>query len=268
MRRLAGCVQATADGIILVMSSQSLNLYLTTEHECGYLPGRTAMNLVPDPCVPMSMDLYSQLIELGYRRSGDHIYRPHCRNCGQCLPCRIDTGRFRPNRSQRRCLQANRNCSSRRVRAGYTDEHFQLYRRYVNARHPDGNMANPLPQDFTDFLYSSWSDTYFLELRENGNLLAVAVHDQVRSGLSAVYSYFNPDMPGRGLGTYCVLKMAELAAELGLGHLYLGYLIDDCDKMRYKQNFRPLEIFRGDQWQDYPGDGLLSPAGQAAAPPG
>lgn len=237
------------------MSSQNLSLYLTTEHECGYLPGHTAMNLVPDPCVPMSMDLYGQLIELGYRRSGAHTYRPHCRSCRQCLPCRVDISRFRPNRSQRRCLQTNRDCTSHRLRAAYIDEHFQLYRRYINARHASGNMANPLPQDFKSFLYSDWSDTFFLEIREDGRLLAVAVCDQTRSGLSAVYSYFNPDMNQRSLGTYCLLKTIELTAELGLDYVYLGYLINGCGKMRYKQNFRPLQVYRDNQWQDYVGSG-------------
>jgi len=242
------------------MSSQNLNLYLTTEHECGYLPGQTAVNLVPDPCVPMSMDLYGQLIELGYRRSGAHTYRPHCRNCRQCLPCRIDVNRFRPNRSQRRCLQTNSGCTSHRLRASYIDEHFQLYRRYINARHASGNMANPLPQDFENFLYSDWSDTFFLEFREDGQLLAVAVYDQTRSGLSAVYSYFNPDMNHRSLGTYCLLKTIEMAGQLGLDYVYLGYLIDDCGKMRYKQNFRPLEVYKDNQWQDFVGTGSTDAA--------
>ena len=222
------------------MSSQNLNLYLTTEHECGYLPDHKATNLVPDPCVQMSMPLYSQLIELGYRRSGSYTYRPHCNNCRECIPCRIPVARFRPNRSQKRCLQANRDCSIEMINAGFSDEHFSLYRRYINARHADGNMANPQPEDFSHFLYSDWSDTFFLEFREENRLLAVAVCDRLNSGLSAVYSYFEPDQPNRSLGTYCVLKMIEQARRMRLDHLYLGYLIHESQKMQYKQHFRPL----------------------------
>ena len=233
------------------MSSQNLNLYLTTEHDCGYLPGHVATNLVPDPSVPMNMELYSQLIELGYRRSGSHTYRPHCRSCRQCVPCRIPASRFRPNRSQRRCLQTNDSCSTHLVNAGFIDEHFQLYQRYINARHADGNMANPLPQDYQSFLYSDWSDTFFLEFREHGRLLAAAVCDRIASGLSAVYSYFDPDLARRSLGTYCVLKMIEQTERLGLKYLYLGYLIRDSEKMKYKQNFRPLEAYIDNRWQDY-----------------
>jgi arginine-tRNA-protein transferase len=235
------------------MSSQNLNLYLTTEHECGYLTGHLATNLVPDPSVPMDMQLYSQLIELGYRRSGSHTYRPHCRHCEQCIPCRAPVNRFRPNRSQRRCLQVNQNCSTHLVKATYTEEHFELYRRYINARHAHGNMANPVPEDYKSFLYCDWSDTFFLELRENGQLLAVAVCDHVHSGLSAVYSYYTPDAPNRSLGTYCVLKMIEHTKLMELEYLYLGYLIQNSNKMKYKQCFRPLEAFIDNRWQDYHG---------------
>ena len=233
------------------MSSQNLNLYLTSEHECGYLPGHRATNLVPDPCIRMNMDLYSQLIELGYRRSGGHTYRPHCRQCSKCIPCRIPAARFRPNRSQRRCLKVNQDCTAHRLEARFRDEHFELYERYINARHADGNMANPLPQDYRSFLYSDWSDTFFIEFREHGQLVAVAVCDKVRSGLSAVYSYFDPDLETRSLGTFCVLKMIEQADQLGLRYLYLGYLIHDSEKMKYKQNFRPLEVFIDNRWQNH-----------------
>jgi arginyl-tRNA--protein-N-Asp/Glu arginylyltransferase len=234
----------------LTMHSHNLNLYLTTEHECGYLPNHMATNLVPDPCVQMDMQLYSQLIELGYRRSGSHTYRPHCKQCEQCIPCRVPVNRFRPNRSQRRCLQTNKYCSTHLVKAAYTDEHFDLYKSYVNARHADSNMANPVAEDYKSFLYSDWSDTFFLEFREKGQLLAVAVCDQVNSGLSAVYSYYTPDAPNRSLGTYCVLKMIKHTKLAGLEYLYLGYLIHGSNKMRYKQRFRPLEVFIGNRWQD------------------
>ena len=233
------------------MSSQNLNLYLTTEHECGYLPDHMATNLVPDPRVPMSMQLYSQLIELGYRRSGSHTYRPHCNGCRKCIPCRIPVIRFEPNRSQRRCLKVNSACTTHRVEADYIDEHFELYRRYVNARHADGNMANPLPEDYRQFLYSNWSDTFFLEIRDHSRLLAVAVCDHLNTGLSAVYSFFDPDATSRSLGTYCVMKMIEQTKLMGLEYLYLGYLIHESNKMKYKQFFRPLEVYIDNHWLDH-----------------
>jgi arginine-tRNA-protein transferase len=111
-------------------------------------------------------------------------------------------------------------------------------------------MANPAPEDYKSFLYSDWSDTFFLEFRENRQLLAVAVCDHVNSGLSAVYSYYTPAAPNRSLGTFCVLKMIEQTQRMGLEYLYLGYFINGSDKMRYKQCFRPLEVFIENQWQD------------------
>jgi arginine-tRNA-protein transferase len=233
------------------MSSLKISLYLTTEHECGYLPDQRATNLVPDPRVPMNMQLYSQLIELGYRRSGSHTYRPHCTNCTECIPCRIPVDNFSPNRSQRRCLKTNSDCTLHQREAGYRNEHFDLYQRYINARHADGNMANPTPEDYMQFLYSKWSNTSFFEVREHDRLLAVAVCDHVYSGLSAVYSYFQPELSTRGLGTFCILKMIEQTRHMGAEHLYLGYLIHGSSKMIYKQYFQPLEVFIDNHWQDY-----------------
>jgi arginine-tRNA-protein transferase len=135
--------------------------------------------------------------------------------------------------------------------AGFSDEHFSLYRRYINARHADGNMTNPLPEDYREFLYSDWSDTFFLEFREESRLLAVAVCDRVNSGLSAVYSYYDPYTPNRSLGTYCVLQMIEQARQMEFDYLYLGYLIHQSQKMSYKQLFRPLEVLIGSRWQDH-----------------
>lgn len=233
------------------MRSQNLNLYLTSEHECGYLPDQIATNLVPDPCVQMNMHLYSQLIEMGYRRSGSHTYKPHCKSCTRCIPCRVPVARFRPNRSQKRCSKMNSHCSARQIPARFLDEHFRLYRKYIDARHAHGNMANPSPQDYESFLYSDWSDTFFIELREDSRLIAVAVCDLVESGLSAVYSYFEPEMKNRSLGTFAVLKMIEQASEMELDYLYLGYMIHGCEKMSYKQNFRPLEVLVDNQWHDH-----------------
>jgi arginine-tRNA-protein transferase len=159
--------------------------------------------------------------------------------------------KYRPNRSQSRSQQKNQNCTTHLLKAGFKDEHFQLYQRYVNVRHADGNMANPLPEDYQQFLYSDWSDTIFIEIRENTRLLAVAVCDRVNTGLSAVYSFFEPDLPKRGLGTYCILTMIAQTRRLGLEYLYLGYLIHGSDKMKYKQYFQPLETFKENQWQFY-----------------
>jgi arginine-tRNA-protein transferase len=204
---------------------------------------------VPDPALSMSMPLYSHLIELGYRRSGLHTYRPHCRLCNACIPCRIPVRQFVPRRKQRRAEQANEDCTIRLTEAGFSEERFALYSRYLNARHSEGGMANPQPDDFSNFLYCDWSDTRFLEVRRQNELIAVAVCDVVTNGLSAVYSFFNPYERGRSLGTFCVLQLISQTRQMGLGHVYLGYLIMESRKMRYKADYRPLEIFRDNRWQ-------------------
>ena len=230
------------------MSSQKIHLYLTSEHACGYLPDRMATNLVPDPNIQMNQDIYSQLIKLGYRRSGNFIYKPHCNECSECRPCRLPVETFAPNRSQKRCLKTNHDLTADTVDANYSDEHFLLYQSYINSRHSDGQMVNPEPEDFSNFLLSEWGHTRFIEIRKNRSLIAVAVMDTISSGLSAVYSYFDPDEEKRSLGTYCILQQIQHAKTQGLDYLYMGYWIKQSQKMKYKSSFQPLEIFVDNSW--------------------
>jgi arginine-tRNA-protein transferase len=132
--------------------------------------------------------------------------------------------------------------------AGFNEEYFDLYRRYLNSRHTGGSMADPEEGDFKQFLYSKWSNTQFLEYRLDDRLVAVAVTDVVSDGVSAVYSFFDPEMVRHSLGTYCILKQIEYAKELELDFVYLGYWIKHHPKMHYKVNFKPLQIYRDEQW--------------------
>ncbi len=230
------------------MSSQNIHLYLTSEHDCGYLPDRTATNLVPDPRLDMDMALYSQLIGLGYRRSGQYTYRPHCRGCNACVPCRLPVAEFQSRRNQRRALQGNQDLDTRISIAHYSQEYFDLYARYLNARHADGDMVNPTPEDFRNFLYCDWSDTRFLEARLGDRLLSLLVFDRVADGLSAVYSFFDPEESQRSLGTYNVMQLIEQTRRQKLPYVYMGYTIEGCKKMEYKQSYRPMQFFRDNRW--------------------
>lgn len=234
------------------MTSEHIQLYLTVEHECSYLPNRMASSIVPDPDVAMDMPLYDHLLKLGYRRSGDYVYQPHCNSCKECLPCRIPVTEFVPKKNQLRCLKTNQDLNMKIVKAHYSDEYFELYRDYLNARHGDGEMANPEMEDFKKFLYSSWSNTYFLEIRKDERLLAVAVTDVTPSALSAVYTYFDPSESKRGLGNFCILQQIRYAKKLQLDYLYMGYWIKDCQKMKYKTNYQPMEAFIDNIWQACP----------------
>ncbi len=228
---------------------RTLRLYQTPPHPCGYYDDRAAVSRFVDPQAPLSPSVYGELMTLGFRRSGEQVFRPTCPECNACLASRIPVDAFRPNRSQRRLQRANAHLRQVLRPAGFIPEHYRLYLRYVRARHPGGGMDEDDPARFLGFLLSSWCDTRYLELREDGRLLAVAVTDVTPVGLSAVYTFYDPDLPRRGLGTFAILAQLAWCRRLGLPHLYLGYWIEGHPKMDYKRRFRPLEIYRGGCWQ-------------------
>ncbi len=231
------------------MSSRHLQLYITVESPCGYYDDRVCRNLVPDPDIPLNAPIYNQLIKHGFRRSGGHSYRPHCNDCQACIACRIPAQQSITSRSQKRCLRVNKDVSMTVTKASCNDETFQLYQRYLNSRHVGGSMENPSKEDFQQFLYNNWCDTKFLEFRLDQKLIAVAVTDMVGNGISAVYSFFDPELKQRSLGTYCILQQIEYAKKLQIDFVYLGYWLKDHDKMHYKKNFKPLELYLNDRWQ-------------------
>lgn len=218
-------------------------------HACSYLPERYAQNMYPDPNHPMNIRIYNQLIQHGFRRSGNHVYRPHCLQCQACIPVRINVNQFSASRSQRRCLKRNEQLTVIEKEAIFNDEHFELYQRYLAARHANGGMDNPTEESFSHFLTSYWCDTQFIEFRDQGKLIAVAVTDFLDDGLSAFYTFFDPDYQQASLGTFAILKQIELAKSLHLSSLYLGYWIADCQKMSYKQDFSALEAYQDQCWQ-------------------
>ena len=234
------------------MSQQHLSLYITREQPCSYFDDRLSANLIPDPQWPMNAQLYSLLIGKGFRRSGEFVYRPHCSGCNACVPARINVSRFQPNRNQRRCLKRNTDLTTRLVSARYSEEYFALYQRYLNTRHDDGSMANPQPEDFSNFLLNSWQSTLFIESRLQGRLLALAVVDFLQTGPSAVYTFFEPTEARRSLGTFAVLQQIWLARLYQRPLVYLGYWIRNHQKMDYKRHFSGLELYRDEQWQAAP----------------
>lgn len=236
-------------GGLTVGEADGLRLFHTGEHACGYWPERQARDLVLDPQDPRLLQFYERALSWGFRRSGDLVYRPHCRGCRACVAVRIPVDDFEPNRSQRRCLARNADVEARVLPAELDEERFALYRRYLKARHPGGGMDDHGAAEFDQFLIGRWSEGRFLEMRAGGRLLAVAVTDIVDDAMSAVYTFYDPDEHVRGLGTLAILRQIEWARRDGRHHLYLGYWISGHDKMDYKRNFSPLEWFDGRAWQ-------------------
>ncbi len=228
---------------------KKLQFFTSAPYQCDYLPGQTSVTAFADPDAVMTTSLYSQLARMGFRRSGNHVYRPLCPNCQACIPTRISVHDFKPNRSQRRNHEANRHLTATLLPAHYRDESFELYRRYQKLRHTDGPMDNPTTQSFEEFLSCDWAESCLAEFREAGQLVSVAVIDFLQDGLSAVYTFFDPDLSQRGLGTYAILWQLEEATRRNLDYVYLGYWIEKNSKMNYKTHFQPIEGLISGAWQ-------------------
>lgn len=229
--------------------AELLQFYQDNPHPCSYMNDREAQNIYPDPNKAMTNVLYSQLIAHGFRRSGNMAYRPFCQSCNACIPARINVAKFKPSRSQRRCLKRNEHITVTSQPAAFNEEHYELYCRYLGARHVGGGMDKPTKETYLQFLTSDWSDTQFIEFRDNEKLIAVAVTDFINHGLSALYTFFDPTLEKQSLGTFGILEQIKITQSLGLRWLYLGYWIEDCKKMQYKQNFSGLETYIDQQWQ-------------------
>ncbi len=229
-----------------------LGFYATPEHPCSYLPGRQATTLFADPGYPMSREVYTQLAASGFRRSGEFLYQPWCNSCQACVPVRIPVREFSMRRNQKRIWQRNQDLQFSVKPMEFNPSHFELYCRYIAARHAGGGMDNPAPRDYLGFLHSNWMDTAFHEFRLEKTVLAVAVVDQLEDALSAVYTFYDPDHARRSLGTFAILYQIMEAQRQGLDWVYLGYWIRECEKMSYKNQFRPAEYMHNRQWQRTP----------------
>ena len=217
-------------------------------HACGYLPERHARSAFVDPAFPLEPALYGALLEQGFRRSGDYAYRPMCLNCRSCHSARIVVTEFVADRAQRRCLKRNADLEFT-INKQLTEEHYALYRRYLGARHPSGGMDPDDAEAFREFLGCGWGRTEFWEFRAGGQLKTVAVVDRIPRGLSAVYTFFDPDEPARGLGTFAILNQILRAQAEQIPHVYLGYWVPGSAKMDYKKAYKPLEVLLPSGWQ-------------------
>ena len=226
----------------------SISLFLSQEHPCGYLDDKKAQSLFVHPGYPVTSSIYAQLIEQGFRRSGDEVYAPHCPHCSSCISVRLPVKKFKPSRSQRRCLNKNTATQVIVKPAVFEQAHYDMYLRYQAVRHSDSSMATVSPDEYLNFLGSSWCSTKFVEFSINNELAGVAVIDQFEQAWSAVYTFFEPKFNDYSLGVYAVLWQIEQVVRQQKEFLYLGFWIQACKKMAYKSDYQPLQLLIDKQW--------------------
>ena len=229
----------------------TLVFYSTPEHSCSYLDDRQAKSIFLSPDQALDESTYMQLTDMGFRRSGKHIYRPWCEDCSECKSVRVPVDNFYLSKSQKRVLNRNKDLQVNFELPSCTDEMYKLYEHYINQRHSDGDMYPPSFDQFESFLCQSppSSNTRFVCFRLDKKLLAVAVVDMLPKGVSAIYTFFDPDYDIRSLGRLAVLWQIRWAQSQAMDFVYLGYWIKECQKMAYKSEYLPLQVFEDLIWQ-------------------
>lgn len=228
--------------------------FITAAAPCPYIPGRTERKVFTHLVGGEARVLNTQLSQGGFRRSQNIAYRPACEGCAACVSVRVPVNSFMPRRSMRRTLSTNADVESNVVRARSTNEHYSLFRSYIDSRHGDGGMADMTVLDFSAMVDDSFVDSRLVEYRirqgfdNEGDLVAAVLIDVLGDGLSMIYSFYDPDLERRGLGTFMILDSIARARRLGLPYLYLGYWVSGSRKMDYKSRFLPQERLTAEGW--------------------
>ena len=232
----------------------TLQSYITAPYVCGYLSGMAARSQVVVPYQLIDANVYSELVKMGFRRSGMFVYKPACDACDACISIRVRVDAFQPSRSQKKTAKRLAYLEASVVDLRDADEYYALYQEYQKKRHPGGGMDEDKREQYQEFLGCSYVETKVAEYREAADghaLRMISVMDILHDGISAVYTYYDPNNERCSYGTYGILWQIAYAKKLGLPYVYLGYWINGCEKMSYKSNFRPFEILTAQGWQAY-----------------
>jgi arginyl-tRNA--protein-N-Asp/Glu arginylyltransferase len=231
----------------------SLQFYSTASYECSYLEGQVARSQVAVPAELIDSQVYSNLVQHGFRRSGLFVYRPWCDQCRACIPVRLPVQQFKPDRSQRRAQKTHADLKVRVLGLEYLETHYLLYQRYQMARHSGGGMDQDNREQYQSFILKSNVNSFLAEFTLDNQVQMVSLIDQLDDGISSVYTFYNPDLAGASLGVFNILWQIELAKQMQLPYVYLGYWIDQCRKMAYKTRYQPIEGLFDGQWQQISG---------------
>ncbi len=237
-----------------------LQFYVTTQYKCGYLPNKLAQSLIAAPHHLVDTNIYSGLIQQGFRRSGKFAYRPYCENCKACIAIRLIVDNFAPSRSQKRAYKQHANLTARVLPLSYQQQHFELYTSYQALRHADEEVNQQAQahrtaeiqteaDQYRQFLCKSNVESLMIEFSDaDGAVKIVSVIDVVSDGISAVYTFYDALEARASFGTYSIMWLAEWTKMLGLPFLYLGYWIEASPKMAYKQQFKPQQKLIEGEW--------------------
>jgi leucyl-tRNA---protein transferase len=243
--------------------------FVTSPAPCPYLPGRTERKVFTELSGPHASELNDALGRIGFRRSQSVAYRPSCLDCSACISVRVVAADFQASGTHRKLLKRHADLEVTACKPWTTDEQYDLLRRYLHRRHPGGGMVDMDESDFADMIEQSPVKTYVIEYREPseggrpGKLVGACLTDQQADGLSMIYSFFEPDHPGRaGLGTYIILDHIIRAGRAGLPYVYLGYWVENSRRMAYKARFRPLERLGPNGWHRFEPDQRELPLGR------
>ena len=218
------------------------------EQPCSYLPGRIARKRA-FLAEAMDGELYHDLMDRGFRRSGDFFYAMDCEGCRACVPLRVPVATFTPSKSQRRVLRRNPDVTLQAQRPQCTDDVWALYQRYLAFQHPGSAQASERRSALESFLYANVVDSVELRYSVGDRLVAVSLVDVCSRSVSAVYHFYDPDERDRSLGVFSVLAEVDWAKQLGIPHYYLGYWVEGAETMHYKANYRPHEQLGDGVWR-------------------
>ena len=231
---------------------EKIQFYVTTKYSCGYINNQEAQSMVATPYKKVDADTYSDLIQKGFRRSGQYVYKPQCNECSACIPIRICAKEFKRSQSQKRTLKKHSYVTAKILPLKFEEEHYSLYVHYQKNRHRLSSETNNDIADYNDFLIKSNVDTKIIEFRSEEKLLMVTIVDQLKDGISAVYTFYDCNDSKLSFGTYSILWLLNFCKNKNLNYVYLGYWINDSKKMKYKINFKPYELMINGAWQESP----------------